>query len=233
MILTAICPQIHLIYNGNLMTLCFLGCTFLIFHSYQMERSAGILFHAFILLGISYLLVPKIIWLIPYFWYCCYALKSLNLKSFIASIFGWSIPVGSYAVYDYMNNEGVGFIAKQAEVVDFGQLQYYDIELPIVVTLLLAFIIHMISTCHTIKNNMDDKVQTRSYLQQLIISILLLFILAFIDLSITWQLMPLMLMEISLLYGHFVTLSNNKWSNIIFISIIIAMVPVFIINLRY
>ncbi|MCR4764744.1 MAG: hypothetical protein K5856_01015 [Bacteroidaceae bacterium] len=132
-----------------------------------------------------------------------------------------------------MNNEGVGFIAKQAEVVDFGQLQYYDIELPIVVTLLLAFIIHMISTCHTIKNNMDDKVQTRSYLQQLIISILLLFILAFIDLSITWQLMPLMLMEISLLYGHFVTLSNNKWSNIIFISIIIAMVPVFIINLRY
>ena len=233
LVLVSIFPQIHALYEGNIMAVCYLIGTFFLFNSFQKEWSAGLLFHAFIFLGIGCLFVPKIVWLIPYMWFSCYVFRSLNLRSFVASIFGCSIPITGYTIYDFINNQGIGFAAKLAEVTRLEGIYIDNLQLPIVVMLLFSFIIFVVSATHSILYSMDEKVQTRSYLQHLIVVVSLLFVLSFSCLSITLQLMPLILIGIGLLYGHFSTLTKSKWSNIFFISMLVITIPIFIINLLY
>ena len=203
------------------------------YSSFQKDWSAGILFHAFIFWGIGCLFVPKIVWLVPFMWYSCYVFRSLNFRSFVASILGCLIPIGGFAIYDYLNNQGIAFAEKVAEVTRFEGISLDNLQPSIVVMLLFLFTIFVVSTTHSVLYSMDEKVQTRSYLQHLVVSITLLFLLAFICLSITLQLMPLILIGIGLLFGHFSTLTNSKWSNIFFISILLLTIPVFIINLLF
>ncbi len=233
LILTSIYSAIHTLYVGNIMATCCLISIFFLFSSFQKDWSAGILFHAFIFWGLGCVLVPKIVWLVPFMWYSCYVFRSLNFRSFVASIFGWSIPIGGFAVYDYLNNQGIGFIDKIVEVTKIEGISLENLQLPIVVMLLFLFIIFVVSATHSILYSMDEKVQTRSYLQHLIVAVSILFLVAFSCLSITLHLMPLILIGIGLLYGHFSTLTNSKWSNIFFISILLFTIPIFIINLLF
>lgn len=233
LILVAICPAIHTLNEGIFMTLCCLGSIFITYSSYHIRWSAALLFHAFMIWSIGGLFVPKIVWLIPYIWYSCYVFRSLNLRSFVASIFGWSIPAIIYVAYDFLNNGGMGVQDKVIEMISFEDITSADIQWPTIITLLFLFIIYTTSVAHYLLYSMDEKVQTRCYLQHLTISVALLFVLAFTNLSSCWLYAPLILVGIALLYGHFSTLTNSKWSNIFFIGSLICSVPVFVINLIY
>lgn len=231
--LVSICPVIHTIYEGNIMALCCLVSIFFLFNSFQKEWSAGLLFHAFIFWGIGCILVPKIVWIVPYLLYSCYIFKSLNIRSFVASIFGLSIPIGGYVAYDFWDNQGVEIATKIAEITRIEGIAFDDIQLPICVMSLFMFVIFVVSATHSILYSMDEKMQTRCYLQHFIVTTTFLFVLAFSCISASLQLLPFIQIGIGLLYGHFSTLTHNKWSNLFFICILAFLIPVFIINLLF
>lgn len=231
--LISICPIIHSIYEGNIIALCCLISIFLLFNSFQKEWSAGLLFHAFIFWGIACIFVPKIVWIVPYLLYSCYIFKSLNIRSFVASILGFSIPIGIYAVYDLWNSQGVEIATKIADITRIEAISFDSSQLPIIVMLIYSFTIFMVSAAHSILSSMDEKMQTRCYLQFFIVTTTLLFILAFCCISTSTQLLPFIQIGNGLLYGHFSTLTHNKWSNLFFICILVFIIPVFIINLLF
>ena len=233
LILTSIYPEIHTIFGGNLMAICCLASIFILYNTFQVSWSAGLLFHAFILWGIGCLFVPKMVWLIPYLWYSCYVFRSLNIRSFVASVFGWSIPIGIFTIYDLVTNHGADIIAKIAEVTRFESISSVNLELSTVVMLFYTLMLFLVSATHYFLYSMEEKMQTRSYLQHLIVTGSLLFVLAFTSISIALQLMPMILIVISLLYGHFSMLTNSKWSNIFFIGSLLCFVLVFVVNLLY
>ena len=231
--LISICPIIHSIYEGNIIALCCLVSIFFLFNSFQKEWSAGLLFHAFIFWGIGCILVPKIVWIVPYLLYSCYIFKSLNIRSFVASIFGFSIPIGVYVVYELWNSQGGEIATKIADITKTEGIYFDNSQLPIIVMLIYSFIIFMVSAAHSMLHSMDEKMQTRCYLQFFIVTTTLLFILAFSCISSSVQLLPFIQIGNGLLYGHFSTLTGNKWSNLFFICMLVFIIPVFIINLLY
>ena len=230
-LLVSIIRDIHQLYAGNIMALCVIGSLFLIFNTYQMEKSAGLMFHGFICWGIASLLVPKVVWLIPVVWYACFTFRSLNIKSFIASILGWSVPVAAYATYINWQGNIDELMVKANQVVQWEDLSRLGFILPLAVTIIYLFILYATSSIHSVKQLLDDKLQTRSYLNHLMLLTLILFILVGTMPSDVEQLLPLMVMFISILLGHFSALANSKWSNIFFMATLLAMIPVFILNL--
>ena len=233
LILTAITIEIHMFNVGIIMTLCCLFSILLLYKTFHVSWSAGLLFHAFIFWGIASLLVPKIVWLIPYIWYTCYVFGSLNTRSFVASVFGWSIPIGGYALYGYLTNQRMDIMAKAAEIIRVESISSVSIELSIIVMLFFSLLIFLVSAIHFLMFAMDEKVQTRCYLQHLTVTVTVLFIIVFSCISTTLQFMPLILSGVSLLYGHFSTLTNSKWSNIFFVSTLLCLIPLLFINLLY
>jgi len=233
LVLAAILPDTHLIYPGIIMTLCYLVGLFFFFNSYQLERPAGLLFHAFIFWGISSLFVPKIIWLFPFIWYACFTFRSLSVKSFIASLFGWSLPIGVFAAYAFWKGDFSAFTNKVIEAVAIEIPTSLDFLWPFVVTLFYLLIIFIVSSAHSLKTSLDEKVQARNYLHHIITVTVVLFILIGTMPSDYELLLPLMVMNVSILYGHFSAIANTKWSNIFFICSLVCLVPVFIVNLLF
>lgn len=233
LLLTSILPNIHLVNKGCIVAFLCLVSMFLIFQSYQMERSSGLLFHAFLLWSVGCLLIPKIVWIIPYLWFICNVFKTLDLKSLLASIFGFSIPLALYAVYDYFFYQNANLIAKATEVISLEDLSVATSQLALVTTLIFLLVIQLVSSFHSIMFSMEEKVQTRCYLQFLMVFVPILLVIAICNLSDAWQIIPIMLPGISLLFGHFATLSNSKLSNRVFIAVFICIIPVFLINLLF
>lgn len=231
LILVGVSPKIHSIYAGNLMALCFLASVFLYFSSFQLERTSGLLFHAFMFWSIGCLLVPIIVWLIPFIWYACFKFRSLNIKSFIASILGWSIPVGAYATYMYLTNQWSEFLDKVNEPITLGDNILNLDQLPAIITLGCLFVVFMISAIHTVANSLEEKAQARIYLLHLITISFAFFVLMFLFPTNINRLLPLALIGVSVLFGHYATLTESKWSNIVFIVVLLCSIPIFIINL--
>ncbi|MBR1542887.1 MAG: hypothetical protein IJ628_09805 [Bacteroidaceae bacterium] len=231
LLLAAIFPDIHQLYAGNLMSLCWMGGLFLFFSCYQHNNPTGLIFHAFILWGIGSLLVPKFVWIFPFIWYASLTFRAFTLKSFIASLFGWSIPVAAYAVYLFLNGQEAAMLEKAEEVIQIDLPLSLEHPTSIIVSFLFLVIIFIVSSVHSLSDSLAEKVQTRSYLQHLIIISLALFVLMVLSPSDIPQLKPLLLMTLSLLYGHFAAITNSKWSNIFFIFVLLGMIPIFLLNL--
>lgn len=233
MLFVGVSPKIHTIYAGNITTLCFLAALYLCFRSFQLKRTSGFLFHAFMFLGFGCILIPVIVWLIPFIWFACIKFRSLNIKSFIASVFGWSIPIGGYAIYLYLNNRWSEFLDKAMIPVTLRDTILDNYQFPAVVTLSCLFIVFFVSATHAILNSLDEKVQARVYLNHIIITTSALFALMFFFPADIRHLIPITLLGVSFLFGHFATLTHSKWSNIFFILVLLCTIPIFIINLLY
>ncbi|MBR4380475.1 MAG: hypothetical protein IKP48_04385 [Bacteroidaceae bacterium] len=233
MILIGVSPKIHAIYEGNIVALCFLASLFLYFSSFQLERTSGLLFHAFMIWGVACLLVPILVWLIPLIWYACFKFRGLNIKSFIASIFGWSIPIGAYATYMFLTNQWDSFLVLAAKPITLGNTILESIQPSSIVTLGCLFVVFLISATHTLSNALDEKVQARYYLFHIINITLATFVLMFLFPFEVRQLLPIVLVCLCILYGHYATLTDSKWSNIIFILVLLCSIPVFLIHLLY
>ena len=231
-ILVAVIPDIHQLYAGNIMALCFIGSIFLVFNTYQLEKSAGLLFHAFIALGIASLLVPKVVWLFPFIWYACFTFRSLNVKSFIASLFGWSIPIGVYATYIYGQGNIEELLVKANEMIDCKDLTLWGELLPLAFTFFYLFILFITSAVHSLRQSLDEKVQARNFLQFIILLTLALFILMASMPSDAEQILPLTIILISILQGHYLAIADSKWSNAFFIFFLVCLIPVLILNLE-
>ena len=230
--LVAVITDIHQLYAGNIMALCFISSMFLVFNTYQLEKSAGLLFHAFIALGIASLLVPKVVWLFPFIWYACFTFRSLNVKSFIASLFGWSIPIGTYATYLFWQGNIEEMLMKANQMVECKDLTLWWVNLPLTVTFVYLFILYIASAVHSLKQSLDEKVQARNFLQFIILLTLALFLLMASMPSDVEQILPLTIILISILQGHFLAIADSKWSNAFFIFSLVCLIPVFILNLE-
>ena len=81
----------------------------LLFHSYQDKQATGIVFYAFVCLGVVSMIWMRVLWLLPVLWILL-ATKMLAFSSrtLLASLMGLTLPywlVGCYLVYTHRLTE--------------------------------------------------------------------------------------------------------------------------------
>lgn len=229
-LLVAVCPALHMLYAGNVATAFFLGALFLLFRSYREERSAGILFHAFVFVGLGSLFLPQLLLFIPMLWWGAYTFQSFTVKSFFASLLGCALPYWFLLGYAVCFDRMEVFCRPFTELAAFTPIDL-SLEPWMWVSLGFLLLLYLVSTAHCLVVSYDDKIQTRCYLIFLIRFTFYAFVYIGLQSSMALPLLPLLLVGVSILTGHLFVLAAGRASNLFFIFVLAGLLALFAFNL--
>ncbi|MCD8182454.1 MAG: hypothetical protein LUE99_04430 [Bacteroides sp.] len=228
-LLISVCPSIHMLYAGDLAAITFLIALFFLFRSYQQSASSGILFNAFLCIGIGSLIFPQLTLFAPIFWIGAYSFQSLNPKSFFASLIGWSVPYWFLLGYGYLFGQMEVFYMPFLELINFQPIQF-DFQPWELATLGYLFILYIASAGHCLIASYEDKIRARSYLNFLISLNFCIFIYIGLQPALSPHLLSLLLIGVSILAGHLFALISSLASNIFFIVMLTGLFLLFGFN---
>lgn len=228
-LLISICPVLHLLQPGDVVSVAVLAAFFFLFRSYQQSYSVGNMFHAFACIGIGTLIVPQLMLLMPMFWIAAYRFQALHVKSFFASLLGWILPYWFLLGYAYCSGQIELFYLPFRELVDFQPITFNHQPWEWA-TFGYLFIVFAVSAIHCLVTGYEDKIRTRAYLNFLIQFCFILFLFILLQPSWFTLLLPTLLIGISILAGHLFVLSHSRLSNIFFIFAMAGLFALFAFN---
>ena len=231
-LLVTACPEMHLLYAGDIAALAFLISIYFLFKSYQQSRAAGYLFYSFLFIGAGSILFPQLTVLSVLWLFEAYRFQALTPRSFCGALLGWILPYWMLFGHAFFYNEMELFYRPFIELTTFGDVFNLQIlqtwELAVLGYLLVLFIV---SAVHCIAAGFEDKIRTRAYLQFLIDLTIFLFLLIAIQPNYCSDLLPLLMISCSILIGHFFVLTNSKSSNLFFIVSLVSLILLFAFNI--
>ena len=231
-LLVTACPEMHLLYAGDIAALAFLISIYFLFKSYQQSRAAGYLFYSFLFIGAGSILFPQLTVLSVLWLFEAYRFQALTPRSFCGALLGWLLPYWMLFGHAFFYNEMELFYRPFIELTIFGDVFNLQIlqtwELAVLGYLLVLFIV---SAVHCIAAGFEDKIRTRAYLQFLIDLTIFLFLLIAIQPNYCSDLLPLLMISCSILIGHFFVLTNSKSSNVFFIVSLVSLILLFAFNI--
>jgi hypothetical protein len=93
-------PLLHEFSLASLLPLALQFSYVCLLAAYQERRPEGKMFHAFLLLGLSALLLPQVLWLVPLLLFSCgLHLRSLTLSSLWATLMALLLPLVGYSLW--------------------------------------------------------------------------------------------------------------------------------------
>lgn len=226
----AVCPSLQQLNRGSLAALMFIIALYLLFSAYQTVRSSGYLFHSFLFVGLSSLIFPQITLLTPILLIGAFNFQALNPRSFFAAIIGWSFPYwflfGHAYFYDNIDLFYQPFIELATFYpIDFSLFTNWEIAI-----LAYSFVLFLISSIHSFAESYKDKIRTRIHLRFFILLNVCIYILIVLQPVHCINLLPLLLIGVSMLTSHMFVLTRSKASNIFFIITIIGLILLFLYN---
>ena len=231
-LLVTVCPEMHLLYAGNVAAITFLFSIYFLFKSYQQAQASGYLFYSFLFIGAGSILFPQLTFFSVLWLFEAHRFQSLTFRSFCGALVGWTMPYWMLFGHAFFYNEMELFYRPFNQLLAFGEVFNLQIlqpwELAILGYLLVMFIV---SAVHCIAAGFEDKIRTRAYLQFLIDLTLFLFLLIALQPIYCSALLPLLIISNSILIGHFFVLTNGKSSNMFFIISLVGLILLFTFNI--
>ena len=229
-LLVSICPALYSLYRGQVAAACLLLTLIFLFRSYRGERTSACLFHAFVFAGVSSLFVPQLMLLIPFLWIGAYNLRSLNAKSWVASILGWMLPYWFLLSYAYLTNRMELFFSPFKRLASFSQIGGWE-NASQWVTLAYVGMLFIAGAVHAVALGDEDKLSTRSYLRFLVLLGVCGVVLIVLQPALYKQLLPLLWICASIVGGRLFILSRGRIANIFFVCSVIGAFLLFAFNL--
>ena len=132
-----------------------------LFQSYESPHASTAIFHAFLWMGLSSLILPCIAWITPLLYIHMINLRSLEGKTFFAGIIGFTLPYWLLLGYDLYTDQTEEFYNVISHILQFDQINYASIHFSyytlwgVITILWIAFSIPYLRFAY------KDKVQTR------------------------------------------------------------------------
>jgi hypothetical protein len=207
---------------------CFFFCwaCFRLFAATDTTSTNHAVFDASFLLGIASLFQSRLLYILPVTWIALGIMQSLNVKSFLSSLFGslsvfWIIGGISFLFQDYnflltFSNDLISF--------SFIDLNTFS---PAEIIYILFLIILMISAMVSFwpKQNLD-KLRTRNYLNSLLLLWFALFALWLFSGNDMGYLLLLFCVS-SLMEAYFFSLIDTRYSRFMFIMLLLLSITVY------
>ena len=181
-LLITACPAMHLLYPGDIASAGFLVSLYFLFRSYHKGRASSDIFFAFVFLSIGTLFFPQMVYFAPLWWIGLIKFQSLSARSLCASILGFSLPYWFLFGHAFFYQKMELFYQPFIEMANLRPIDYRS-QLPLweMVTLGYLFISTLASTVHYAMKGYQDKIQTRSYLDFLLVLCYYTFVFMFLQ----------------------------------------------------
>ncbi len=212
--------------------LSFIIFLFFIFHAYQDKRAVGWVFYAYAALGVSSVVYVQMLYLLPILW----VLQATNvlaasLRTYCASLFGVIMPywfLGAYCLYMGETQTFVDhFLALAHWQMPF---DFTTTDVHRLVTLAYVMLIGIIGTAHFLAYSYQDKIRTRMLYEMFIALEVCFLVLLLLQPQHFDMLLSLLIVVVSPLIGHFMSLTHSRLSNITFFALIIMALLLTIFN---
>ena len=224
-LLVTVCPEMHLLYAGNVAAITFLFSIYFLFKSYQQSQASGYLFYSFLFIGAGSILFPQLTFFSVLWLFEAHRFQSLTFRSFCGALIGWTMPYWMLFGHAFFYDQMELFYHPFKELATFGDIFNLQILQPWeLATLGYLLVLFIVSAAHCVVAGFEDKIRTRAYLQFLIDVTLFLFVLIVLQPSQCSNLLPLLMISSSILIGHLFVLTNNKTSNIFFIVATVCLI---------
>lgn len=231
-LLVTACPEMHLLYAGDIAALAFLISIYFLFRSYQQSHASGYLFYSFLFIGAGSIFFPlltafSVLWLFE-----AYRFQALTLRSFCGALIGWTFPYWLLFGHAFFYNEMELFYRPFTELANVGDFFNLHALQPWEMAVLgYLFMLFAVSAAHCIAAGFEDKIRTRAYLQFLTDLNVFLFLLIALQPVYCSNLLPILMISCSILVGHFFVLTNSKSSNLFFIVALVGLILLFAFNI--
>lgn len=231
-LLVSICPGMHRLQMGEIAAVAFLISLFFLFKSYQHSRPVGYVFHSFVFIGVGSLFFPQLLFFTPLWLIGAYLFQSLTHRSFCGALVGLSVPYWFLFAHAFFYDRMELFYRPFIELVHFQPIAPGSVLLPSeLATLAYLFILLVVSASHCIVSGYEDKIRTRSYLHFLIFISFCTLLFILLQPAHCMDLLPLLLIGLSILVGHLFVLTESRASNLFFIGSIAALILLFCFNI--
>lgn len=231
LILTMMCPSIFAVQGVSFLQLCIVGGLFLLSSICQDNRSPGVIFYVFLLLGIASVVWVRVLWMIPVLLLLCVTLHSISWRALSAMIFGVSLPYYAYAVYKAWYGDYTWWHDTFIPLTDFAPFfRYADVTLGQLLTFILITVMTMIGSVHFLLYTYEDKIRVRVLLYTYMLFAWLLIIFIAMAPRFADYLLPMSVVPVSALIAHFFAHTSSRLSNITFITLLVLTLLTVIFN---
>lgn len=219
-------------YVPLVVQLCMASCYMILFNCYQDKRSQGRMFYAFMFIGIASLFFIQILFVVPVLWLLSAVnLMAFNSRSLFASLLGLMLPYWFWGGYSVFTGDFAAIVQHLSAITCFMPLSDYAVpDIRLVISFAYVTLVSIIGVVHFLRNSYKDKIRTRM-LYELIISFnAALFLFAILQPQHIKPLLAMMIINASVLVGHFITLTRTRLTNVMFILLLVTMAALTVYN---
>lgn len=121
-LLVTVCPEMHLLYAGDVAAIAFLFSIYFLFKSYQQSQAAGYLFYSFLFIGAGSIFFPQLTFFSVLWLFEAYRFQSLTFRSFCGALIGWTMPYWMLFGHAFFYDQMELFYHPFRELATFGDL---------------------------------------------------------------------------------------------------------------
>lgn len=210
---------------------CLILAIYQLFTSYHDPQAKSNAYNAALLIGIGSLLWIHILWFIPLFWVGMYNFRTLNLRTFLASLLG----VGT--VYWFLLGWCIWFADFTPFTIPFATLFRLNLLMPAGIGLvdwigiLLMAALTTVSAINIITHEYEDALRTRQFLSFLILMAICTFAMYFLYEQASEEFLETACIPASILIAHFFTVMRGRIVFWTFYSSIVIFIVLLILRL--
>lgn len=231
--LTCAAPFLFSSLESSVTQTCLILFYLSILRSYQDKKAPGIVFYSFLCLGIASLFFVQTLYFVPFLWIMMASnMMAMTHRMFWASVIGLATPYWLAAGY-YAYTEQLPLLLDHfTELAIFAPLSGYELpDTPRIATFALVAVLTAIGIIHYMRNSYLDKIRTRMIFEMFITMDILALIFIVLQPQHFDVLLPLITINTSCLFAHYVALTRTRLTNITFIIVCLATAALTIYNL--
>lgn len=213
-VLCALAVSCHTVHPGSILMLFSLLSFFALFATYQLP-SPMLAFSAFLMLSASSLVFPKMLLLVPCYWVLQGYLRAFSFRCFIASLLATILPYWFYACIAFSLEALPMFVEHIQSLITFQWYDYTQLTLSQILPFAFFFILFVTGATDFARNSFLDKTRTRIIYNVVIVHCLYIIIYICLQPQYLDTLLPVILVDVSILFGHFFALTYTRFSHIL------------------
>lgn len=202
-----------------IMLVCLVASLLLLFNTYQDDTAVGTIYYAFLFLSIASMAYVHVLFFLPLIWLLMTTnIMSMSWRTWIASLFGMLTPYWFGSVWLIHQRDYALIVDHFSALMVFEDpFNLYGITANQKYTLALTTLMAITGAIHFIHKNYLDKIRTRMFYGFFIWMDLAAFAFLLLQPQHFNAMLLIMMLNTAPLIAHFVALTSNRLTNIIFI----------------
>lgn len=218
---------------GGIVAACFIGFFLIICCAYQDPQATGLVFYAFLCIGLASIFYVQSLFFVPILWFSLAVyMLAFSARTFVASILGLITPYWFGLVWLFFKGNPEWLTDHFSQLACFSfPFDYSTLNPHTVVSFAFVALLAIVSSIHFLNTSFLDKIRTRMIYDMLMLCDAFTLILLLLQPQWFDPLFRIAIVCTAPLTGHFIALTRTRFSNVMFFVIIAITVGITFWNL--